>query len=182
MGLEHPLDTLLLPQVRDWCRAVGGPLTESGVTYREEWQLGAREDWRFTDMRQKLGLLWPLLSFVIVYVAQQVLLVGVTLPFYSIYFPTLSPLPASFSIADLLGLRTLLTPLEGPIALPALPPGPAFNPVWDSLFASLGLAGIVVAYFADTQLYEYMLNNEQRARQGKPKQILLNHGLWYYSR
>lgn len=127
-------------------------------------------------------MLWTLVSFPIVYLSQHVLLVGICLPFYSIYFPTLSPIPASLLPADLLGLSSLLTSPDGPSATLNLPPGPPFNHTWDSLFALLGLAGIIVAYFADTQLRQYMMSNEERERQGKPKQILLNSGLWYYSR
>ncbi|ELR17431.1 uncharacterized protein ACA1_061710 [Acanthamoeba castellanii str. Neff] len=156
---------------------------------REEWELGAREDWRFTDMRKRYGAaLWAVLSFPIAYLSQHVLLVGICLPFYSIHFPALSPLPASAAPADLLGLRDLVASsaanatATAASAAAALPPSPPFDGVWDPLIAGLCLAGIVVAYFADTQLCAFMHANEQRARQGKPKVLILNSGLWYYSR
>lgn len=150
---------------------------------REEWQLGAREDWRFADMRERYGWMWPVLSFPLVYLSQHLLLVGICLPLYSIHFPTLSPLPASLAPVDLLGLRTLLSSAQATeAAVVTLPPGPPFDFVWDSLVACLALGGIVVAYVADTQLREYMVSNERLARQGKPKKILLNSGIWYYSR
>ena len=48
--------------------------------------------------------------------------------------------------------------------------------------AVLSLVGIATAYFSDTQLYEYMSNNERLVREKKPKVPLLNTGLWRYSR
>lgn len=140
-------------------------------------------------MRKRYGAaLWAVLSFPIAYVSQHVLLVGICLPFYSIHFPALSPLPASAAPADLLGLRDLVaSPAANATAASAaasssLPSPPPFDGVWDPLIAGLCLAGIVVAYFADTQLCAFMHANEQRARQGKPKVLILNSGLWYYSR
>ena len=41
---------------------------------REKWQWGAREDWRFTDMRCQYGKHWWWVSFFAVYVSQQVYL------------------------------------------------------------------------------------------------------------
>lgn len=39
---------------------------------RERWQWGAREDWRFTDMRFQYGKHWWWVSFFAVYLSQQV--------------------------------------------------------------------------------------------------------------
>ncbi|KAL2893463.1 hypothetical protein RDABS01_009372 [Bienertia sinuspersici] len=39
---------------------------------RENWQWGAREDWRFTDMRQQYGKHWWWVSFFAIYFAQQI--------------------------------------------------------------------------------------------------------------
>lgn len=39
---------------------------------RERWQWGAREDWRFTDMRKQYGKNWWSVSFFAVYLVQQV--------------------------------------------------------------------------------------------------------------
>jgi steroid 5-alpha reductase family enzyme len=141
-------------------------------------------------MRKRYGaLLWTILSFPIVYLSQHVLLVGISLPFYSIHFPTLSPVPASASPADVLGLSDLFisssanaTATAAAASKLSLAPSPPFNDVWDPLIAGLCLAGIVVAYFADTQLRAFMQANEQREKQGKPKTLILNSGLWYYSR
>lgn len=39
---------------------------------REKWQWGAREDWRFTDMRRHYGQNWWWISFFAIYLSQQV--------------------------------------------------------------------------------------------------------------
>jgi len=39
---------------------------------RENWEWGAREDWRFNDLRKQYGKHWWWLSFFSVYVSQQV--------------------------------------------------------------------------------------------------------------
>lgn len=46
---------------------------------REKWQWGAREDWRFTDMRAQYGKNWWWISFFAVYASQQVLSQALTL-------------------------------------------------------------------------------------------------------
>lgn len=40
---------------------------------RERWQFGAREDWRFSDMRLQYGKNWWWVSFFAVYLSQQVI-------------------------------------------------------------------------------------------------------------
>lgn len=58
---------------------------------REEWQVGAREDWRYADMRRKLGRAgWAVVSFFAVGVVQHLMLVGLTMPLLAIHT---SPLP-----------------------------------------------------------------------------------------
>jgi len=52
---------------------------------REQWRLGFREDWRFEERRRGSRHFWWY-QFFYVYVAQQVLLVGLTLPFFAIQF------------------------------------------------------------------------------------------------
>lgn len=53
--------------------------------HREKWQIGAREDWRYADMRAKYGWHWWWISFFAVYAVQQLMLVGITLPLYSVH-------------------------------------------------------------------------------------------------
>lgn len=51
---------------------------------REGWEIGRREDWRFEDMRRKAGRNWWWQSFFLVYISQQLMLMGLTLPLYAI--------------------------------------------------------------------------------------------------
>ena len=51
---------------------------------RERWRFGAREDWRYADMRQRQPHFW-LSSLVSVYAVQQLMLVGLTLPLWAIH-------------------------------------------------------------------------------------------------
>ena len=51
---------------------------------RERWRFGVREDWRYADMRRKQSHFW-LSSLVSVYLVQQLMLVGLTLPLWAIH-------------------------------------------------------------------------------------------------
>jgi len=53
---------------------------------REEWRFGQREDWRYTKMQRDGPRSWPVVSFFAVGLAQQPMLVGITLPAYTIHF------------------------------------------------------------------------------------------------
>lgn len=54
---------------------------------------------------------------------------------------------------------------------------------WGDALCALGaLGGIAVAYFADNQLRRFMLANEDRVAKGDPKVLLLDTGLWGWSR
>jgi len=53
---------------------------------REDWKFGQREDWRYTKMATDMPKLWPFLSFFAVGVAQQPMLIGITLPAYTVHF------------------------------------------------------------------------------------------------
>lgn len=44
---------------------------------RERWQWGAREDWRFNDLRRQYGKNWWWMSFFAVYLSQQVIIFAV---------------------------------------------------------------------------------------------------------
>jgi steroid 5-alpha reductase family enzyme len=52
---------------------------------RERWRLGFREDWRFETLRHESRHFWWF-QFFYVYVPQQFMLVGLTLPWYAIQF------------------------------------------------------------------------------------------------
>ncbi|XP_061998572.1 uncharacterized protein C594.04c-like [Rosa rugosa] len=113
---------------------------------RENWQWGAREDWRFTDMNSQYGKQWWWISFFAVYLSQQVFLIGICLPLYVIH--------------------SVNVPLN----------------MWDFVAIIVCISGIVVAYFADTQLHEFVSRNNEFKQLGKPVVPNLDEGLWCYSR
>ncbi|KAL5792102.1 hypothetical protein ACOSP7_000696 [Xanthoceras sorbifolium] len=113
---------------------------------REKWQWGAREDWRFTDMRSQYGKHWWWVSFFTIYLAQQVFLFGVCLPLYAVHL------------------------VDKPLNM------------WDFVAVVICLCGIVVAYFADTQLHQFVTRNNKLKELGKPVELNLDRGLWFYSR
>ncbi|XP_022886182.1 uncharacterized protein C594.04c [Olea europaea var. sylvestris] len=113
---------------------------------REEWQWGAREDWRFTDMRRQYGKNWWWVSFFAVYLSQQVFLMGICMPLYVVHSKN----------KDL--------------------------NIWDVVAAIICLAGIVIAYHADTQLHSFVTTNNELKRLGQPVVPNLDKGLWQYSR
>ena len=54
---------------------------------REEWKFGTREDWRYTKMAIDFGRpLWYFMSFLNVPIAQHPMVVGISLPLYSVRF------------------------------------------------------------------------------------------------
>ncbi|XP_060196437.1 uncharacterized protein C594.04c-like [Lycium barbarum] len=52
---------------------------------RENWQLGARQDWRYIDMSHQYGKNWWWISFFAIYLSQQVLQIGICLPMYIVH-------------------------------------------------------------------------------------------------
>ncbi|CAL0311278.1 unnamed protein product [Lupinus luteus] len=52
---------------------------------REKWNLGVKEDWRFTILSKQYGTHWCWASFFAIYLPHQVLLIGLSLPFYVIH-------------------------------------------------------------------------------------------------
>jgi steroid 5-alpha reductase family enzyme len=112
---------------------------------RERWRFGAREDWRFAKKRQETRHFWWY-SFFYTYLAQQLMLVGLTLPFYAVF--------ASAAAFDAL----------------------------DALLCGAALVGVGVAHVADTQLARFMADNEARVARGEPRVLILETGLWRYSR
>ncbi|KAL0913147.1 hypothetical protein M5K25_016582 [Dendrobium thyrsiflorum] len=113
---------------------------------REEWEWGAREDWRFNKLRKQYGKHWWWVSFFAVYVSQQIFLIGICLPLYAIHS---SNKPWGF---------------------------------WDFMATCTCISGIAIAFFADTQIYNFMQRNEVLKVEGSPTEPNLNKGLWYFSR
>lgn len=54
--------------------------------------------------------------------------------------------------------------------------------VWDFVAVLVSVCGIIVAYFADSQLHDYVSRNEKLQELGKPVALNLDEGLWHYSR
>lgn len=113
---------------------------------REEWQFGAREDWRFADYRRRYGWHWSWISFFVAYASQHLMLVGLCLPLYAIYS---SDRPWS---------------------------------LWDTGATAVCLFSIGFAYVADTQLRRFMVENARRKAAGEKPILLLDSGVWAYSR
>ena len=116
---------------------------------REHWQVGWREDWRFTWMRGEISsrygeVAWKVSALFLAYVSQHPFLFGFTLPYYAIHTST-APLSA-----------------------------------WDLLACLICTAGLVVAYHSDTSLHRFMRDNQ--ARPADERRLLLEEGLWRYSR
>ncbi|PKA54188.1 hypothetical protein AXF42_Ash000021 [Apostasia shenzhenica] len=113
---------------------------------REKWEWGAREDWRFNDMRREYGKHWWWVSFFAVFVSQQIFLMGICLPLYAVHSND-----KPWGILDLVAAFTCIT-------------------------------GIIIAYFADTKLHNFVQKNEILRRQGAATVPNLDEGLWRYSR
>merc|ERR1711865_2495 len=113
---------------------------------REEWKFGQQEDWRYTKMARENERWWCLLSFLTVGVAQQPMLVGITLPAYSIY---------------------------------------QTDQAWrfgDTIAVVVAVSGLLLAYTADTQLYNYVAENRSRTGRGLHPVPVLATGVWRWSR
>lgn len=54
--------------------------------------------------------------------------------------------------------------------------------IWDFTAVLVSLSGIVIAYFGDTQLHNFVTQNKVLKAIGKPVVPNLDKGLWYYSR
>lgn len=54
--------------------------------------------------------------------------------------------------------------------------------MWDLVATVMCISGIVIAYTADTQLYNFVSRNKELKEVGKPVVLVLEKGLWYYSR
>lgn len=144
---------------------------------RENWEWGAREDWRFNDLRKQYGKHWWWLSFFSVYVSQQVkihqLFDDLPQRVDSHLVLLLSLFLWKFAQIFLIGICLPLYTIHSVDA--------PLN-IWDFVSSAICLTGIVMAYFADTQLHEFVTQNQKLKEQGKPKIPNLDTGLWYYSR
>ena len=140
---------------------------------REEWKFGQQEDWRYTKMARENERWWCLvlsppppphadcvvqLSFLTVGVAQQPMLIGVTC----------------------LPLFHALIVLVFQITLPAFSIHQSSLSWWwiDWVATLIAVAGLLLAYCADTQLYNYVQENKARAHRGEHTVPVLASGVW----
>ncbi|DBA88616.1 TPA: hypothetical protein ACH3X1_004263 [Trebouxia sp. C0004] len=54
--------------------------------------------------------------------------------------------------------------------------------LWDDAAVVMCITGLITAYVSDTSLHEFVTANTKRQTTGQPKQMLLQTGLWRYSR
>lgn len=54
--------------------------------------------------------------------------------------------------------------------------------IWDLVAALICLTGVTIAYFADTQLHNFVSRNEKLKQLGQALVPNLDEGLWHYSR
>lgn len=54
--------------------------------------------------------------------------------------------------------------------------------IWDLVAALVCLTGVTIAYFADTQLHNFVSRNEKLKQLGQALVPNLDEGLWHYSR
>lgn len=54
--------------------------------------------------------------------------------------------------------------------------------IWDIIAIMVSVSGVAIAYFADTQLYKFTSKNNKLKELGEPVVLILDKGLWRYSR
>ncbi|KAK6802297.1 hypothetical protein RDI58_000077 [Solanum bulbocastanum] len=113
---------------------------------RENWQLGVKQDWRYTDMSNQYGKNWWWISFFAIYLSQQVLQMGICLPLYIIHS------------------------VDKPLVF------------LDFVAIAICLSGITIAFYADTELHNFITKNQKLQQLGQPMVPILDKGLWCYSR
>ena len=156
---------------------------------REEWQFGAREDWRFLDMSASCGgpQRWWWLSFFAAYLSQHALLMGVTWPLLVVHqvpapwHPLWDTLAAAAAVSGgwgraAEGVRGDNAPYASAVAsndceycrltspLTALAPLPWLP------------SGILIASIADTQLQAFKVRNELLRLNGYPATLINRQG------
>jgi steroid 5-alpha reductase family enzyme len=136
---------------------------------REKWRLGAREDWRYEEMRAAWGGHWWWWSLVPVYAVQHALLAGLALPAY------VGKCGAELPWAQTPQARAgLLARFFAPAPPCTLAP---WTPL-DSASVALSLAGLALAAAADTQLHAHLAAAKARGVRAP----LLRSGVWRVSR
>ncbi|KAF3682724.1 putative ADP-ribosylation factor GTPase-activating protein AGD11-like [Capsicum annuum] len=167
---------------------------------RENWQWGHRQDWRFTDISHQFPKNWWWISFFVVYVSQQLdianLIAFVDLlcclqvcsaaqsshkqDMHSEFYPrSFCGSDDSISTVDTKHKVFLMG-----ICLPMYVVHSEDKPwnIWDSIAVFICFSAIIIAYYADTQLYNFVSRNQKLKELGEPMVPNLDEGLWRYSR
>ncbi|CAN4114023.1 unnamed protein product [Withania somnifera] len=113
---------------------------------RENWELGVKQDWRYTDMSHQYGKNWWWISFFAIYISQQVLQMGICLPLYVVHSVDK---PCNF---------------------------------FDFIATVICISGVTIAFYADTQLHNFISTNKKLKQLGQHMVPILDKGLWCYSR
>lgn len=76
---------------------------------RERWNFGAREDWRFDKFRREYPSHWWWMQLFVCFASQQIFLVGITAPLYTLYYggawrPPIGPLDGLAAVVALSGV------------------------------------------------------------------------------
>jgi steroid 5-alpha reductase family enzyme len=120
---------------------------------REEYNFGLREDWRFTQMQKD-------------YIPKVGKLAWKVGSLFIVY------------VSQHLFLYGVTLPLYAVSHTANQPP---FGPL-DYAATGLSVAGLLIAYFADTSLRAFMIQNEQLREAKQPTIPILDQGVWGYSR
>ena len=128
-------------------------------------------------MRKRYGTAWPLASFFLVYLIQQGMLVGLTLPLYAVFSShrVWQPILDSLATAGCLAGKRSDSCFETHARV---------SPKAEEILKTSGRpaerlaarAGIGMAAVADNQLFKFMEGNERRLAAGKKPELLLDTG------
>lgn len=132
-------------------------------------------------MRKRYGRAWPLASFLLVYLIQQGMLVGLTLPLYVVFSSRRAWQPVMDCLATagcLAGEKVNYYPKPPQGVSEGVSQGAKFilKPCDHAVYKMMAPAGIVMAAIADNQLFRFMEGNERRLAAGKKPALLLDTG------
>ncbi|KAL6006663.1 hypothetical protein ACLOJK_032156 [Asimina triloba] len=169
---------------------------------RERWELGAREDWRFSDLRNQYGKSWWWVSFFAAYLIQQSLAPSHPALGLGLLFDLLlSGLDHRGNIFMRIKESLMHVWVNARIEIMSISEGGGFvllvglclpmyaihlnDKPWnllDTIAAAVCVGGIAIAYVADAQLFRFGQTNKILRELGMPTMLHLNKGLWKYSR
>ncbi|KAG5177526.1 hypothetical protein JKP88DRAFT_261490 [Tribonema minus] len=159
---------------------------------REAWRVGAREDWRFADMRRRWPRTFCFTSLFLAYISQWPMLVGITTGLCALASAKsssppdcmpVSAVPAAALRACARASAVAALPSSLPLYALHFPPAPP-PPLGaaDAALLAASACALTIAYIADTQLYDFCAANARRRARGEAPVPVLQTGLWRYSR